>query len=151
MSSLKSYTKQEVAYHDGGKTLSELEKQAKTATGAALEKIKSQQALYKKDCWIIIHGIVYDVSGFLNQHPGGPDAILASAGKDATVDFEDIFHSASAREALRPMRVGKLDTFTGDIDKVYKKEEKNTPSESYASLFPIFIMALAILYYIYQI
>lgn len=32
-------------------------------------------------CWIIIEGHVYDVTDFLEEHPGGPDIILRYAGK----------------------------------------------------------------------
>lgn len=46
----------------------------------------------KKSCWVIISGTVYDVTGLIDHHPGGPDAILSLAGKDATEDFE-LFHS----------------------------------------------------------
>jgi predicted heme/steroid binding protein len=39
------------------------------------------------DCWIAIDGIVYDVSKYLNAHPGGKGPLLAMAGKDATQLF----------------------------------------------------------------
>lgn len=34
-----------------------------------------------KDCWLIVHGKVYDVTDFLEEHPGGYDIILTSAGR----------------------------------------------------------------------
>lgn len=33
-----------------------------------------------KDCWLIIHGKVYDVTPFLEDHPGGFDIILSASG-----------------------------------------------------------------------
>jgi cytochrome b involved in lipid metabolism len=30
--------------------------------------------------WIAIHGEVYDVTNFLDEHPGGPEVILDEAG-----------------------------------------------------------------------
>ncbi|KIL70694.1 hypothetical protein M378DRAFT_95200 [Amanita muscaria Koide BX008] len=50
-------------------------------------------------CWIIIHGQVYDVTKFLPEHPGGPQAILNYAGKDATEPF-DTFHAPDALSHL---------------------------------------------------
>jgi len=41
----------------------------------------------KDDCWVVINGMVYDVTRFLCDHPGGALPIIAVAGKDATQDF----------------------------------------------------------------
>jgi cytochrome b involved in lipid metabolism len=42
---------------------------------------------HKNDAWVVIQGSVYDVSSFLDEHPGGRDYILDNSGRDAT----DIF------------------------------------------------------------
>lgn len=34
----------------------------------------------KDDCWMIIHGKVYDVTKFLVEHPGGEEVMLESKG-----------------------------------------------------------------------
>ncbi|XP_073233414.1 fatty acid 2-hydroxylase-like isoform X2 [Porites lutea] len=44
-----------------------------------------QQHNTEKDAWIIHRGKVYDVSEFLERHPGGKDILLAYAGQDVTV------------------------------------------------------------------
>lgn len=41
----------------------------------------------KDDCWVSIHGHVYDVTDFIDSHPGGADKLLKFAGKDATRGF----------------------------------------------------------------
>ncbi|TVU01608.1 hypothetical protein EJB05_42658 [Eragrostis curvula] len=40
----------------------------------------------RKDCWIIIKDKVYDVTSYVEEHPGG-DAILNNAGDDSTEGF----------------------------------------------------------------
>ncbi|CAI0390719.1 unnamed protein product [Linum tenue] len=66
----------------------------------------------KEDCWIVIDGKVYDVSSYLDDHPGGDEVILQATGKDATDDFEDIGHSQDARDQLKTFCIGELDTST---------------------------------------
>ena len=59
-----------------------------------------------QDCWLAIHGVVYDVTDFAAVHPGG-DIISAFGGRDASDEFE-AFHTARVRSRLRTLRVGEL-------------------------------------------
>ncbi|CAN8253780.1 unnamed protein product [Cochlearia groenlandica] len=65
-----------------------------------------------QDCWIVIDGKVYDVTKFLDDHPGGDEVILTSTGKDATDDFEDVGHSSTAKAMLDEYYVGDIDSDT---------------------------------------
>ena len=44
------------------------------------------------DCWVIIDDRVFDVTEFLEEHPGGKHVILSRAGTDATQAY-DAVHS----------------------------------------------------------
>nr|AAT84461.1 cytochrome b5 isoform Cb5-D [Vernicia fordii] len=79
----------------------------------------------KEDCWIVIDGKVYDVSSYLDEHPGGDDVILSTIGKDATDDFEDAGHSKSAREQLESFFIGELDPSVPVIPEleIYSKKQ----------------------------
>mmetsp|Transcript_15575 Transcript_15575/g.24217 ORF Transcript_15575/g.24217 Transcript_15575/m.24217 type:complete len:123 (-) Transcript_15575:249-617(-) len=65
----------------------------------------------KDDCWITVHGKVYDVTKYLSEHPGGEEIILESAGTDATTNFEDIGHSQGARDILTEYEIGELEGY----------------------------------------
>lgn len=65
----------------------------------------------KQDCWIIRQGKVYNVSGFVNDHPGGDDLILQFAGRDigdVMADKTEHEHSQSAYDMLGEYLVGKI-------------------------------------------
>ena len=38
----------------------------------------------KDDLWIAVKGIVLDVTNWLDEHPGGPQALFSHMGKDAS-------------------------------------------------------------------
>ncbi len=59
------------------------------------------------DCWIIIDGLVYDVTHFALNHLGGTDIIYAFAGVDATKEFLDIHPPEYAWEYIGPA-IGKV-------------------------------------------
>ncbi|XP_014205608.1 cytochrome b5 [Copidosoma floridanum] len=57
---------------------------------------------------IAIHDRVYDVTRFLNEHPGGEEILLDHAGKDASEDFDDVGHSSDALELMKKYLVGEI-------------------------------------------
>lgn len=59
------------------------------------------------DCWFVINGMVYDVTNFAKNHPGGEELIHDFAGKDATDAFEAIGHSKGALTLLAKYNTGK--------------------------------------------
>ncbi|TKA25053.1 hypothetical protein B0A50_06117 [Salinomyces thailandicus] len=76
--------------------------------GIELSKHNSRQS-----CWLAIHGEVWDVSTFVDEHPGGAALILKVAGQDATSQY-DMFHSRElVAETLDPeARKGTVDAST---------------------------------------
>uniref|UniRef100_A0A3Q4HZT9 Cytochrome b5 n=1 Tax=Neolamprologus brichardi TaxID=32507 RepID=A0A3Q4HZT9_NEOBR len=65
-----------------------------------LAEIEKQNSF--KSTWIIIHNKVYDVTKFLEEHPGGEEVLREQAGGNATESFEDVGHSTDAREMPEP-------------------------------------------------
>ncbi|KAL5467686.1 hypothetical protein EMCRGX_G031949 [Ephydatia muelleri] len=51
------------------------------------EQIKEHN--HSKSLWVVVHDNVYDVTKFLEEHPGGEEVMLEQAGRDATEAFED--------------------------------------------------------------
>eukprot|EP01120_Amphizonella_sp_Union-15-10_P006508 TRINITY_DN2106_c0_g11_i1.p1 TRINITY_DN2106_c0_g11~~TRINITY_DN2106_c0_g11_i1.p1 ORF type:complete len:137 (+),score=32.15 TRINITY_DN2106_c0_g11_i1:125-535(+) len=66
----------------------------------------------KRDCWVIRENLVYNVTDFLEEHPGGEDVILEYAGRDITKAFAEIGHSDTAIEQLKDYLVGCTDPAT---------------------------------------
>lgn len=61
------------------------------------------------DCYVIVGDNVYDVSDFVESHPGGPELVMDWAGKDITAILKDAdshTHSESAYEILVESLVG---------------------------------------------
>ncbi len=67
----------------------------------------------RNDCWMAINGKVYDVTSFIEEHPGG-EAILQGCGKDATNLYmtrpmgSGTPHSSNANSLLKNYYIGDL-------------------------------------------
>lgn len=65
----------------------------------------------KKSCFVTLGANVYDVTDFVDAHPGGGDLVLEYAGKDIKAILEDEAshtHSEAAYEVLEDSLVGFL-------------------------------------------
>lgn len=85
-----------------------------------------------KSCWVIYKKKVYDVTEFIQDHPGGDDLILDYAGKDVTEVMKDVLeheHSDSAYEILEEYCIGRLEE--GIHDKRMKLLEVEEESKTY--------------------
>ncbi|KAJ7484762.1 oxidoreductase [Mycena latifolia] len=83
-------------------------------------------------CWLSRRGKVYNVSKFINDHPGGDDIILKYAGKDvegamAGKDGEQHEHSDAAYEMLEEYQVGKLGTAESILRDDFQAEDDFHP------------------------
>ena len=71
-----------------------------------LEEVKNHNT--RNSVWFVIHNKVYDVTKFMDEHPGGEEVLLEQAGKDASEIFEDVSHSADAKDLMKTYLVGEL-------------------------------------------
>ncbi|XP_031251082.1 cytochrome b5-like [Pistacia vera] len=102
----------------------------------------------RDDCWLAIFGKVYDVTSFLEDHPGGDEVLLAVTEKDATEDFEDVGHSDSAKEMMEKYYIGDLDSTSVPPRKKYKPPQQvaHRPDDSgFALKIMQFLVPLLIL------
>lgn len=68
----------------------------------------------EEDMWIVIGNAknggpkVFDVTEYVNDHPGGADSLIDNAGKYSDDMFEDIGHSGDARKILKTYYIGEV-------------------------------------------
>ncbi|KAI0767098.1 FMN-dependent dehydrogenase-domain-containing protein [Fomes fomentarius] len=90
----------------------------------------------RESCWIIVHGKVYDVTDFLDDHPGGSRIILKYAGKDATAEYDPIHPPDAITTHLPPEKhlgvvdpgtVQKVEVQVTDLEKARLERVANRP------------------------
>ncbi|KAJ2405829.1 hypothetical protein J3F80_003908 [Coemansia sp. RSA 2526] len=126
---------------------SENKGEVSTFTAAEIAKHNTRE-----DVWILIHDKVYDVTKFLDEHPGGEEVILENAGKDSTSDFEDIGHSEDARDMLSQYYIGDLEASawpTGGEDGDHSHLRSKQNNSSWGLLIPLAFAAVLIAYKVY--
>jgi cytochrome b involved in lipid metabolism len=60
------------------------------------------------DCWLCVHGVVYDVSRFMPYHPGGTKIIEQYAGRDCTPAYMRNHLKLDPEDVVANCRVGLL-------------------------------------------
>ena len=62
----------------------------------------------KRDCWLIIKDMVYNVTEFLSIHPGGSSIVVSVGGQDATEYFEELHRPEILDEVGKQYIIGEL-------------------------------------------
>jgi len=70
------------------------------------------------DCWIVVHGKVYDVTSWAPRHPGG-SILISGAGRDST-PFMYSYHPRYVLEMLDQYCIGEVEQY----DNYYKWDSK---------------------------
>uniref|UniRef100_A0A0B6ZU98 Cytochrome b5 reductase 4 n=1 Tax=Arion vulgaris TaxID=1028688 RepID=A0A0B6ZU98_9EUPU len=62
----------------------------------------------QKDIWMAIRGKVYNLTPYLEYHPGGIDELMRAAGKDGTDLFDEIHNWVNVESMLDKCLIGSL-------------------------------------------
>ncbi|KAM3555967.1 hypothetical protein ARSEF4850_005751 [Beauveria asiatica] len=111
-----------------------------------------------KDAWMTIHGKVYDVTKYLQDHPGGAQVLAEAAGTDATEAFDNAGHSEDAFDIMETYKVGTLKGYKPKPQREPIPEtpapatEKPAPGKTHSLLpklanFGLFSLAVTGVYY----
>ncbi|XP_016914354.2 cytochrome b5 [Apis cerana] len=109
---------------------------------------------------IILHDKVYDVTSFLNEHPGGEEVLLDHSGIDGSEDFDDVGHSTDAFDLMTKYQVGELiesektgnlpkKTWTKDNFKSNKTNQGENQGMPTTMVVSILAVLAAIVYFVY--
>jgi protoporphyrinogen oxidase/cytochrome b involved in lipid metabolism len=71
----------------------------------SMKEVKTHNT--RKDAWIVINKGVYNITDWIDKHPGG-DIIMKGVGKDTTQLFESIGHPEYVKKMLKKMKVGYI-------------------------------------------
>lgn len=70
----------------------------------------------KEDLWVVVKGVVLDLTNWLDEHPGGPQAIMNFMGRDATEEFE-MLHDDEVIPKYAPQQViGRVKGVTPSLE-----------------------------------
>ena len=62
----------------------------------------------RQDAWMALNGAVYNVTQYMDFHPGGWDELIKGAGRDATDMFNEIHKWVNYQGMMEACLVGKL-------------------------------------------
>merc|ERR1712127_830307 len=86
---------------------------------------------------------VYDITPYLDDHPGGAEVLMDVAGKDADEFFEDIGHSSDARAELAKHLIGDLKVSAEEKAAIMKEAEERAAKKGDGANY-VFILVLLI-------
>ena len=97
----------------------------------------------KKDgIWVSYKDDVYDITNFVDNHPGGVDKIMLAAGgsvdKYWNIYRQHLNNEFIENEILKPMKIGKLKDYVEDVseENPYKNDPERDTTLKFHNYFP---------------
>merc|ERR1712000_71204 len=119
--------------------------------GSEGKKIISHEELAKHiasdDLWMAIDGKVYDITSFVDDHPGGDEVLKDTAGRDATIEFDDVGHSEEAVKMMEKYYIGELEGGKPTAKATPTKAKVAPPSQQsrwQRLMIPVFVILLTL-------
>lgn len=85
------------------------------------------------DAWTSIEGNVFNITPYLNFHPGGVDELMRAAGKESTKLFKQIHAWVNWNSMLQKCRIGYLipddDVQFAELDKIETNKQINNKND----------------------
>ncbi|XP_075209988.1 cytochrome b5 reductase 4-like [Lycorma delicatula] len=103
-----------------------------TGVGGAFTNVtKAELAEHKsmEDAWLCIRGVVYNVTHYMDFHPGGCDELMRGVGTDATNLFNQVHAWVNYESILKKCVVGRLGS-SGEDDAFTIPSSPNKPASS---------------------
>merc|ERR1712070_133237 len=100
------------------------QQQEKQLRDVSLKELQEHNT--RDDCWVSIHGIVYDLTDFVDEHPAGAESIYELAGKDGTNAFAAV-HNQGLLDDFDDVQIGKF------VESIAEEEEQEDDHSSATS------------------
>lgn len=120
-----------IRFAKSGKDLTGLRGRLIEVTPEELQKHNTRD-----DCWTCIRGLVYNVTPYMDYHPGGEDELMRAAGIDGTDLFDQVHRWVNYESMLKECLVGRMAT------KPIIAKKVNLPPPAPTSLAPPTSIAL---------
>uniref|UniRef100_A0A671V763 Cytochrome b5 reductase 4 n=1 Tax=Sparus aurata TaxID=8175 RepID=A0A671V763_SPAAU len=94
-----------IRFSKSGKDLTGLRGRLIEVTQEELQKHNTRD-----DCWTCIRGMVYNVTPYMDYHPGGEEELMKAAGIDGTELFDQVHRWVNYESMLKECLVGRMAT-----------------------------------------
>lgn len=94
-----------IRFAKSGKDLTGLRGRLIEVTQEELQKHNTRD-----DCWTCIRGMVYNVTPYMDYHPGGEEELMKAAGIDGTDLFDQVHRWVNYESMLKECLVGRMAT-----------------------------------------
>ncbi|XP_073445754.1 cytochrome b5 reductase 4 isoform X4 [Dendrobates tinctorius] len=78
--------------------------------GRLIEVTEEELAKHNKktDCWTCIRGLVYNITPYMEYHPGGEEELMKAAGIDGTQLFDQVHRWVNYESMLKECLIGRM-------------------------------------------